>query len=83
MVHIISDNKFYCIILERCEEETINLILNGNNYCRSDDEIKKIIGYNSAAHLFFIDNYIDVLNYKNPIIKYLYRIENVIKTLEF
>ena len=48
-----SDNKFYCIILERCKEETINLILNGNNHCKSDDEIKKIIGYNSAAHFFF------------------------------
>ena len=74
-----SDNKFYCIILERCEEETINLILNGNNHCKSNDEINKIIGFNSAAHLFYIDNYIDVLNYDNPYTKFFYRIENAVQ----
>ena len=36
-----SDNKFYCIILERCQEETVNLILSGQNHCRTDEEIKK------------------------------------------
>ena len=74
-----SDNKFYCIILEKCEEETINLILNGNNHCRRHDEIKEIIGYNSVAQLFFIDKNIDVLNYKNPITKFLYSIDNYIE----
>ena len=29
---------------------------------------------------FFIDNYIDVLNYNNPITKFFFRIENVIST---
>ena len=53
-----SENKFFCIILERCEEETINLILKGKNKCKSDDEIKNSIGYNSAAHFFYIDNYV-------------------------
>ena len=74
-----SDNKFYCIILERCVEESINIILNGNNHCRTDEEINKIIEYTSSTHFFFIDNYIDVLNYETPITKFLYRIDNFIK----
>ena len=74
-----SDNKFYCILLERCKEETLNIILNGNNHCRNDDEINTLIGYNSLAHFFFIDNYIDVLNYESPNTKFLYRIDNFIK----
>ena len=68
-----ADNKFYSLILERCEESTINLILGKDIHCRNESEIRL---YNSAAHLFYIDNYIDVLNYKNPITKYFYRIEN-------
>ena len=59
--------------MERCEESTINLILGKDIHCRNESEIRL---YNSAAHLFYIDNYIDVLNYKNPITKYFYRIEN-------
>ena len=73
------ENKFYCIAIEKCSEETINLILNGDNQCRSDDEIREIIGVGSAAHLYFIDNYIDVLNYTNPITSFLYRVENAIQ----
>ena len=71
-----SDNKFYCIVIEKCAEETINLILNDNKHCRNDDEIKEIIGFNSASHFYFIDNSIDVLNYTNPISKFLYRVDN-------
>ena len=78
-----SENKFYCIVLEKCSNQTLNLILNGNNDCRSDDEIKEIIGFSSAAHLYFIDNYIDVLNYTNPITHFLYQVENTIQSSNF
>ena len=74
------DNKFYCIILEKCEESTLHLILNGDYHCRTDNEIKEKIGFSSVAHFYFIDNYIDVLNYKHPITKFIYRIENTIQT---
>ena len=75
-----SKNKFYSIILEKCQEETLHLI-NGEekSHCRSEKEINEAIGFNAAAHLFFIDNLVDVLNYKNPISKYFYRIQNSIQ----
>ena len=75
-----ENSKYYAIVLERCKEETINLILGGeNNHCTTDEKLKEIIGMNSVAHMFYIDYYIDVLNYKSPKTKYLNRVENVIK----
>ena len=75
-----SNNKFYSIILEKCEENTLNLIEGEEkSHCKNNKEIKELIGFNGAARLFFIDNYIDVLNYENPITKFFYRIENTLQ----
>ena len=66
------NNKFYCVIIEKCFDETLSLILNESNYCRNEEEIKKILGFNSAVHFFYIDNYIDVLNFNSPNIKFFF-----------
>jgi hypothetical protein len=60
-------NKFYSVVLERCENETISKILGEGVYCKSEEKINEFIGLSSGSHLFYIDNYIDVLNYDNPI----------------
>ena len=81
MAHGTYNNKsqYYGIVLERCKEETINLILGGeNNHCTSDEQLKEIMGFSSIAHLFYVDHYVDVLNYKNPNTKFFNRVENVI-----
>ena len=75
-----ENSQYYAIVLERCKEETINLILGGeNNHCISDEKFGDVIGISSAAHMFYIDYYVDVLNYKNPNTKFLNRVENAIK----
>ena len=74
-----AKSKFYSIVLERCKEETINLILGGeNNHCTNDEQFKEIMGLTSIAHMFYVDYYVDVLNYKNPNTKFLNRVENAI-----
>ena len=74
-----AKSKYYAIILERCKEETINLILGGeNNHCTTDEQFKEIMGSNSIAHMFYADYYVDVLNYTNPNTNFLNRVENVI-----
>ena len=63
-----QENKFYSFILERCKEETLSLILGEGNHCKSDQEIRDLLYPQSGARLYYIDNYIDVLNYKNQVI---------------
>ena len=66
---------FFGVIIKRCTNTTFRL----NNFgpCSSEDEINN---YLNDGHLSFniIDHYIDILNYKNPITKFLYSITNAI-----
>jgi hypothetical protein len=65
------NTTFFGVIIKRCANTTFRL----NNFgpCSSEDEINN---YLNDGHLSFniIDHYIDILNYKNPITKYLYPI---------
>ena len=74
-----SNNKFYNAVVEKCKESTVNLILGEGNHCRNDSEINSILGFNGGAYLYYIDNYVDVLDYKNPITKFFNIIENSIQ----
>ena len=77
------ETKFYGMIIERCQEETINLVLGEGNHCISDEELSNLFTGVGAVHLYYIDHYIDVLNYKNPTRKFLYNIENGIYLGEY
>jgi len=74
-----SNSKFYSIFLERCKENTINLILGEDYHCSNEDQLKERIGITSGAHLYYIDHYVDVLNYDKPNTKFINRIENSIQ----
>ena len=67
--------KLYSIFLENCNEETINLILGKGHHCKSDIEIDESFNNLRIANFYFINHYINVLNYDNPNIKFFYRIE--------
>jgi hypothetical protein len=77
MAHGVShkDKEYYSIIIEKCKEDTLKLILGKEDNCKEDPELfNGYIGF----HLNFIDHFSDVLNYKNPHTKYFSRIENTI-----
>ena len=77
------DAIFYTIIIERCKQNTLDLILGSQHHCRNDSEMDILFSNIGAAHLFYIDNYIDILNYQSPNIKYVYSIENGIHKTDF
>jgi len=65
-----KNNIFYNIIVESCKEDTLNLILGGEYNCTNDPLIEL-----NTVYFYFINHFIDVLNYKNPNTKFLFRIE--------
>ena len=67
--------KFYSIIIEKCEEDTINLIFNNSRQCKNDSNFKNIFEYGSI-YFNFIDNNVQNDNHFIPINKYFNRIEN-------
>ena len=73
------DNKFYNIVVERCQDNTMKLIFGNDAKCRDNSEIDEILELGAVSHFYFIDQYIDVFNYKEPVRKYFYRIENKIE----
>ena len=73
-----DNNQFYTIIVENCKEETINLILGGNQKCIYNPLIEL-----RTSYFYFINHYVDVLNYKNPYSKFMDRIENAINKHEY
>ena len=73
------NNKYYNMVLERCEEDTINQILGEGSHCKNDKEIRDLLSTNAALRMYLIDHYIDVLKYKSPITKFFVTIENTLK----
>ena len=71
--------SFYSIILETCKEETLHIIENNDMHCNSIDKIYKIMGTMTLTHLYYIDYYVDPLNYKNPNTTFFNIIENSIQ----
>ena len=73
-----KNNIFYNIIIESCKKDTLNLILGNGFKCIKDPLIEL-----NTAYFYFINHYIDLLNYKNPITKFLFRVETGVHKDEF
>ena len=51
-----SNNKYYNMVLERCEEDTINQILGEGSHCKTDKEIRDLLSTNAAFRMYLIDH---------------------------
>ena len=68
--------KSYQIVIDKCNQATLELIFGKNYTCKSDSEMDIYFSGNYGIELYFIDEYVDVSNYKEPNKKFIYRIEN-------
>ena len=66
------NNNFYSVIVIPCQQNILNNIFKGET-CKDINEINFI---QKGIHFNFIDRYIDVTKYKNPLGKYGLRLEN-------
>ena len=73
-------NKLYGIFIQRCNNYLINEILGDGNQCKNETEFKNYFNERGSKvmNLYFINNYINVVNYSNPNNKFFYKIENPI-----
>ena len=71
-----SKNEFYNVIIEGCKQSTLNLIMGENTSCKSDEYRSQLISSGAGVYFNFIDTFIDVLDYKHPIHKYIFTIES-------
>ena len=65
--------KLYNIIVEKCEESTLNLILGEGYQCKnaSEFEFNQNFNFYGEISLQIINHYADISNYTNPYIKYI------------
>ena len=69
--------SLYGVVIKKCENTSFILQYFGEY--ESENEINN---YLSSSFISFttIDNYVDILNYKNPIKKFLFNLNNIIST---
>ena len=80
MAHGLSNpnKQYYSILIENCQQETLNAIFGEGHKCKNDSENAEIFkGYN-AFRFNIIDQFADVLKYKDPHTKYITLIESTI-----
>ena len=68
------DANMYGVIIEKCRNDTLRA-LSGSRVCRDQEYIEEYV-YSSYVRFMLIDNYADVLNFKEPLTKYLYAVTN-------
>ena len=75
-----KDEQLYNIIAEKCEQNTLNLILGEGHQCKNLSEFESILYNNFFGELFIyiINHSVDISNYTNPYKKYIEMIGNVL-----
>ena len=74
-----ENNILYNFIIQKCDNTLIKELLGEDAQCKSDEEINQYFQQNvQLLYLYFINNYINVLDYDNPSNKFFYRIENIL-----
>ena len=68
----------YSVAMEKCEEETLELILGKGNKCKNELEKEYLFHGDHGTNFNFIDHYVDLLDCKSPNTKYIYRVENTL-----
>ena len=82
----ISHLIIYNIIIERCQNNLIKLILGEGHECQKISEFEELyrnFSIYGEAFIYFINNYVDILNYTNPYKKYIYEVETFLPKNSF
>ena len=73
-----ENSKIYSIMVLKCDNDILKKSLGDEYKCKTEEEIKQFFNIRGARifYLYFLNNYINILDYKSPNFKFFYRIEN-------
>ena len=75
------NRTYYSILIEKCSQDELDEIFEKGKFkCNNDEQRNSIIDGHHAFHMNFVNQDVDVLNYKEPNKKYFYSVENAIDT---
>ena len=77
-----KENLFYYITIETCRNDSHYNLIYGENSCGTNNEISEWRIKIDGGDLYFVDNYIDVTNYKKPIYKFIQSISGTMNNLD-
>ena len=71
-------NKLYNIIIQKCENKIIKEMFGEEYSCKNESEINDFFNTQGSRifHFYFVNHYVNVLNYEEPNFKFFYRIES-------
>ena len=72
------DQTFYSVIVEKCEEDTLQIMFGNNQHCKSETEMKEYFSTSHNIFFNFIDHSVDMLNYSEPNKKFISRSSKVL-----
>jgi hypothetical protein len=74
------NNQFYSIYMGKCNENILNLILGEGHHCKNDSEMDDYFKSEGekVLNFYFVDNNVNIIKYKHPLSKYIYKIESPI-----
>ena len=72
------NKEIYSLILKKCDPDILKNVFGDEYQCQDDENFKDIVKNGGTIHFNFIDQYVDILKYEDPIKKYFYRIENTL-----
>jgi hypothetical protein len=73
------NEQYYGIYIQRCQNNSeIN-----NFECYSENVIDEIVYSSDIVSIFFVDQYIDIENYKNPFVYFYHQISNKINKVSY
>jgi len=60
--------QLYNIIIESCKEDTVDLILGEGSHCKETEfyELNQNYTYFGVSYFYYINNFIDIINYGKP-----------------
>ena len=77
------NNLVYTVFLQKCNNNSIENLIYGENSCASNEEIETFLYYFEALYLYFVDHNIDIHDYKKPIKNFLNSVSSGVKGSTF